>query len=203
MTTPTDPQRYIAHFQPQAWQGDWAIDVDAEGPQKWDCTAFLDSMDLIGHVESAIRCQNKYLDKAYALTNDKSMPEWAKAWKGPYDIYVRHRTQYDTEIPESVDTRPDMINCLSSCDKPGKGWHYINTEGTFCGVKVSEFTHSTKEATETDKVECPACLLKNGERKLTADELRSDLIDACNNYFLNDHAMALIDQLVATLTEGE
>ena len=32
---------FTAYFVPQAWQNDYAIDVDPEGDQRWNCTAFV------------------------------------------------------------------------------------------------------------------------------------------------------------------
>lgn len=195
-------QRYIAHFQPQAWQDDWAVNVDAKGPQEWDCTEYLrGEPTLLAEVEIELQQGNRWLDTGdHLFYNDTQMPAWMKKQGGPFDIHVRYRTQYDTNIPESVKTRPDMIGVVGS-GEPAEGWHYVDHDGTFCGHKVSSFMHLTRDPREDEKVECLACLLKNNERQLTAEELRTDLIEACNSYFVNDHAMMLIDQLVATLTE--
>jgi hypothetical protein len=87
--------RYIAHFSPQAWVNDYAIEVDAEGPQEWDCTAFVmqDPEYLakqIGYRPSDdITDEWGVLDNDDQFKHDPAAPEWIREWRGPFDIRIR------------------------------------------------------------------------------------------------------------------
>ncbi len=96
-------QRYIAHFQPQTWINDNAVDVDAQDEQEWDCTFFLHYLDEHidpDEVEDVIQTKGSWLDAADVLRDDPAAPVWTAAWNGPFAITVRHRTEYDVDIPQ-------------------------------------------------------------------------------------------------------
>jgi hypothetical protein len=79
--------RYEAHFTPEAWVNDQAIEVDAQGPQSWDCTAYaeqhaaylarLDTDDEFGGV-----------DTDDVFQSDPAAPEWVREWRGPFTIRI-------------------------------------------------------------------------------------------------------------------
>lgn len=90
---------YIAHFQPQAWVSDWAVDVDDEGPDTWNCTEFLSNLDTFGENEDygfeiavelaeATQGGGSWLDKDDILKRDPKAPEWVREWSGPFTITV-------------------------------------------------------------------------------------------------------------------
>lgn len=97
-------QRYIAHFQPQAWVSDHAVDVDAQGEQEWDCTRFLydqEAITLAVEIEPTfLQGSSRWLDERDILIHDPLAPAWVVEYDGPFTITVRHRTECDTGIPE-------------------------------------------------------------------------------------------------------
>ncbi len=83
--------RFLATFTPQAWQNDYAIDVDAEGPTTWDATGFIrDPANKIneGDVLEGIKDEGSWLDKDDVLKSDTNAPEWVREWSGPFTIMV-------------------------------------------------------------------------------------------------------------------
>lgn len=83
-------RRYIARFVPQAWINDYALDVDPEGEQEWDCTDFLAAHPEL-RVEVDKTCDSEWdewLDRDDQLMHDQAKPAWIKNWSGPFSIYV-------------------------------------------------------------------------------------------------------------------
>lgn len=81
--------RYFAHFQPEAWQRDFAVHVDDEGSDTWDCTAFVATMT--DEERDLINARNEfdpYLDVSDLLMEDPARPDWIKKWRGPFTITV-------------------------------------------------------------------------------------------------------------------
>lgn len=80
---PADGPRVIAHFQPQAWVNDNAINVDASGETEWDITAEIAAMD-------PKRAQDieDDTDESDAFTGSKSAPAFVRDWSGPYYVSV-------------------------------------------------------------------------------------------------------------------
>ena len=76
--------RYTAHFTPQAWIRDYAIDVDPEGPQTWDCTAEIATMPA-RYAQQVIQDGH---DPDDWLKGDPNAPEWVREWSGPFEIHV-------------------------------------------------------------------------------------------------------------------
>lgn len=77
-------QRYKARFQPQAWQNDYAISVDPEGPTEWDVTDYLNG--LPEEKRKATMTSNSY--ESDELRGDPNAPEWIRSWSGPFYIEV-------------------------------------------------------------------------------------------------------------------
>ncbi|MCA3267717.1 MAG: hypothetical protein ING19_16780 [Azospirillum sp.] len=77
--------RVIARFTPQAWIRDYAVEVDREGPDTWDATAYL----LSSFENAKIRCMH---DNNYAsddLHLDPNAPAWIRDWHGPFEVEVQ------------------------------------------------------------------------------------------------------------------
>lgn len=106
-------QRYIAHFQPQAWVGDYAVDVDAQGEQEWDCTSRFKELSKEhidpDEVEAEILDDGWWLDSADVFHGDDNAPDWVNDYEGPFTITVRHRTQYDDSIPQVREPEPELL----------------------------------------------------------------------------------------------
>lgn len=83
---------YTAHFTPEAWVNDQAIETDPEGPQEWDCTAYASEY---GGYLAKMRQDYHYdedrgaLDAWDIFKGDPAAPEWVKAHRGPFTIRVR------------------------------------------------------------------------------------------------------------------
>lgn len=71
----------MAVFVPQAWQGDYAIDVDP-GETEFDVA---DQIEAMGHAKALELRDNS--DASDNLAQGKNAPDWIKQWNGPY--YVR------------------------------------------------------------------------------------------------------------------
>lgn len=89
---------YIAHFTPEAWVRDQAVETDAEGPQTWDCTAFaqqrLDYLEKMRRTEEQIAVngdidRDGILDVHDVFKDDPAAPAWVRDWRGPFTIRVR------------------------------------------------------------------------------------------------------------------
>ncbi len=77
--------RYQAHFDPQAWVNDYAVSVDPEGEQTWDCTAFAsDDTDYTARVLG----NWDGLDRDDVFIGDPAAPEWVRNWHGPFTITI-------------------------------------------------------------------------------------------------------------------
>jgi hypothetical protein len=81
---------YIAHFVPQAWIDDNAVEVDASGEQEWLVSA--EAWEWIVTPEMIESIKLDYTPGVLApdeLRGDPAAPEWVRAWSGPYDVFVR------------------------------------------------------------------------------------------------------------------
>lgn len=85
--------RYVASFEPQAWQNDYANPVDPEGETDWDCTDYIrEYLEPDGSLRSPFRKQmglGRWLDNDDILKSDPAAPEWVREWQGPFTIVVR------------------------------------------------------------------------------------------------------------------
>lgn len=93
---------YVAEFTPEAWIRDNAVEVDAEGPRTWDCTAFVNSEvveglygeeSVLGYLvrrseERGVPLDEGVLDTDDVLKRDPAAPEWIRDWSGPFTIRV-------------------------------------------------------------------------------------------------------------------
>lgn len=124
-------ERYIAHFRPEAWQGDNAIEVDAVGPQEWDCTDYF-----IGEVlpmflkppfpRDVIKSEGEWQDDQDWLLMDPNIPTWCSKWKGPFTITVRERRPEDADIPEVTPQSTPDPNALRSAIEDACADFHIN-----------------------------------------------------------------------------
>lgn len=83
---------YTAHFQPEAWQDDYAVPVDPEGPQEWDCTAWAQQHeDYLARITAArdVDPADGVLDTDDVFASDPDAPQWVREWAGPGTIRVR------------------------------------------------------------------------------------------------------------------
>jgi len=78
-------KRYIAVFHPQAWQHDYAVPVDPEGPTEWDVTSVIGS-DQDPKLEA-----DTY--ESDALRETSNAPRWTRDWGGPFYISVKEVDQ--------------------------------------------------------------------------------------------------------------
>jgi hypothetical protein len=86
--------RYLARFTPEAWIRDQATEVDAAGPQEWDCTTLaLAHLDYLATVAArrheSLDDGEGVLDNDDVFKDDPDAPEWVRSWTGPFAIHVR------------------------------------------------------------------------------------------------------------------
>lgn len=101
-TPPRDPSRsrYVAHFQPQVWLNDQALDCDAPGESEWDCTKFLEDVAFapsIARVDAEIDEEGVFFDRGDQLMHDPTKPAWIADWTGPFAITVRREDRWNKE----------------------------------------------------------------------------------------------------------
>lgn len=77
-------KRIIAVFHPQAWQNDYAVDVDPEGPVEFDVT---DEVMRAGKEVSLTWVDDDYTTDA--LRTIESAPQWIQDWSGPFWVEVK------------------------------------------------------------------------------------------------------------------
>lgn len=84
------PRRYLARFEPQAWINDYAVEVDAEGPTTWECTAFVrhTQSNYFHDIDREIERSLFFLDRDDVLKGDPNAPAWVREWQGPFTITV-------------------------------------------------------------------------------------------------------------------
>lgn len=76
-------RRVTAHFQPQAWVNENAVDVDAEGDQTWDCTEFTAQyLDYVDGLRDGVDVDDIFKD-------DPAAPDWVTEWQGPFTITIK------------------------------------------------------------------------------------------------------------------
>ena len=121
--------RFLATFTPQAWQRDYAIDVDPEGPTEWDCTAFIrDPANGLKESEilEVIQSDGSWLDTDDVLKGDDAAPAWVKEWQGPFSINVTTAVASEYEggvCPDCGDDIPAGAVKGGACDNCGHVWN--------------------------------------------------------------------------------
>lgn len=131
---------YIATFAPQAWINDYAVEVDAEGPQEWDCTVYATdpqpfatggtTLDYLARLDSGAKASGNLddsldgewgvLDNDDVFKDDPAAPEWIRNWRGPFDIRIRRvedgRTHCTACGEDLTDTQWYFDPCASTED---------------------------------------------------------------------------------------
>lgn len=85
ITAEPDGPRYRARFTAQAWQGDYAVTVDACGPVEWDCTDYMRALPDDAARAAAMKPDYYPSDR---VRDDPAAPEWVRQWAGPYYVTV-------------------------------------------------------------------------------------------------------------------
>jgi len=83
--------RFVAHFAPQVWQRDNAVEVDPLGDEEWDVTEPFKRLPW-AYQESLLHKMASLgfaLDKYDVLKDDPNAPQWIREWSGPFDITIR------------------------------------------------------------------------------------------------------------------
>lgn len=78
-----EEHRIVAEFVPQAWQDDYAVEVDPEGETTWDVTDYV--VALGRKPALALRDSSQEADDLRLLPN---APAWAQEWRGPFLVRV-------------------------------------------------------------------------------------------------------------------
>ena len=81
-------KKVTATFHPQAWDGNYAVDVKPEGNVKFDVTSDIERM---GRVEAMSLADNS--DDSDRLAKSDSAPEWIRNWSGPFYVEVQQSVQ--------------------------------------------------------------------------------------------------------------
>ena len=91
--------RYTATFHPQAWVNDYAIEVDHDGPNSWDCSEeFAQLGDVYAdQLLTDIEAFGEALDSFDWFKDDPAAPQWVRDHRGPFDIYITVDTDTESE----------------------------------------------------------------------------------------------------------
>ena len=76
--------RFIAVFRPQAWANDYAVDVEPEGPARWEVTGHLRSLNA--EERAKVLAGHDY--ESDALRELPGAPQWVQDWTGPFEVDV-------------------------------------------------------------------------------------------------------------------
>lgn len=95
LVPPDGNHKFIAHYTPEAWVNDNAIETDPEGEQEWDATeavyavkGWADELITAMQADSFDR-EFGVVDRADILKTDRNAPAWVRQHRGPCTIRVR------------------------------------------------------------------------------------------------------------------
>lgn len=122
--------RYEARFEPEAWINDQAIPVDAEGPQRWDCTEYAEqNRDYLDRLEAhSESLRDGAVDNDDVFKDDPAAPAWVREWRGPFTIRivegewwttaerVTHESHHFGDIARNPDCRPCAKEARNSAE---------------------------------------------------------------------------------------
>lgn len=82
--------KILAHFTPEAWVNDYAIEVDAQGDREWDATsaALALKADDLDALLAGIGRWDEVTDFE-DLKDEPNAPEWVRNWHGPFTLRLR------------------------------------------------------------------------------------------------------------------
>ena len=111
----SEHQAVMADFHPQAWQKDFAIDVDPEGETEIDITFEILTMgaDAAGAIKDSSQEADLFTTAALA-------PYWIYDWKGPYNITVQDEIETYLRARASHPDHKGRSDDIWSCDNCGE-----------------------------------------------------------------------------------
>lgn len=84
------PPRYVATYAPEAWVNDYAVPIDVDGPNTWDCTDYLTSCGDYGtRIAEKLQTEYSVIDTDDVLAQDPTAPELVRSHRGPFTVTVR------------------------------------------------------------------------------------------------------------------
>ena len=100
--------RLIAHFHPQAWINDYAVDCDGQSPSTWDVTDYLHP--LPAPMRTALMQANSFESDGLRELDDA--PAWTRNWTGPFYISVEAHPENDADrvLLEACDDATEIFN---------------------------------------------------------------------------------------------
>lgn len=84
-------------FWPEAWQRDYAIPVDPEGPTEWEATPDFVRKLVDRYGPAALE---ESTDASDRLREDPAAPEWVREWHGPFYCEVIEQDEDEDEDEE-------------------------------------------------------------------------------------------------------
>ncbi|MEV4078725.1 hypothetical protein AB0J43_00335 [Nonomuraea fuscirosea] len=87
--------RYVAHFTPEVWVNNQAVEAEPDGPRKWDCTEHAKrNRDYLARLEAhsgALDQPEGAVDNDDVFKDDPAAPAWVHAWRGPFTIRITRK----------------------------------------------------------------------------------------------------------------
>jgi len=119
--------RLIAHFHPQAWINDYAVDCDGQSPSTWDVTDYL--VPLPAPLRSALMKANSF--ESDGLRELDAAPAWTRNWGGPFFISVEAQPETDADrvLLEACDNATEIFD-----------WSLASMERGHCVFKSADGT---------------------------------------------------------------
>jgi len=84
-------------FRPQAWQNDYAIEVDPEGPTTWQVP------------DKEVKNIKPHSLESDALREHKNAPQWVKDWGGPFEC------DFELDEPNPTKSADELIREIADC----------------------------------------------------------------------------------------
>jgi hypothetical protein len=82
--------RYTAHFTPEAYIRNDAVEVDPQGPQEWDCTTWAQlHQRYTDEAQERDGGDAEFIDTDDVFRDDPAAPAWVRGWRGPFTIRIR------------------------------------------------------------------------------------------------------------------
>jgi hypothetical protein len=89
--------RYVAHFTPEAWVNNQAIEVDPAGPREWDCTAYaMEDLAYLARLDAhgeSLDSPQGAVDNDDVFKGDPAAPQWVRDWSGPFTIRITRQAR--------------------------------------------------------------------------------------------------------------
>ena len=98
--------RYAAHFTPETWVNNQAVETTPAGPQEWDCTEHArGNRDYLVRLETQSEPLDQpggAVDNDNVFKDDPAAPAWVRDWSGPFTIRISRKDVGKDAMPDDI-----------------------------------------------------------------------------------------------------